>query len=548
MVTAFSHLGEVSDLGLSVDGGLGWLVGPDQSDRAGIFISKPEVFGSRFLPSLAESRSRSRAWSAIKPTSYSSGSSQNTHDGLDGYPPLIFAGFNHESVSAVFSEDEASISPALRPSRLTPAQQEWLLETHWAQHAFLTSWCMAIVDNAFTFKNLRTLKIARLSSRYLETLKRQDIWTAMGNLEDLTVMVLPDWRDVMKHQGCPQTPPMLPSLAANLFFDFLDQCIAGQKKLTKIKIGYAAGGERATGMYARNKHVIPAPIASFSRPQRTIDEIHKILTLPHVEQLTLNNCWITPDILKFFVYNMRDTKLKTLVLDSVSLTAQSGRLYLSSTIGLPSSVPPLPTVFNIPVPSPLMTGDSRSLSERWCLNRRHGTPPDWLMKRPMKGSWPHVINTITPGENLDEKRYLYGLDEEAPSPRPTGSLREIKLISCGYARLKKLTSFDQSSLDRHGLVEFNYVGCLRKRTIALDYVMMQTDDNFLGQIVPSMESDEEMLLTMAFGMTHGWADDDTKFHTREDGQLLGGSGRFNGSLCAVKNATLGAPPFGRLHV
>lgn len=544
MVIAFSHLSEVSELGLSLDGGLGWLVGPDRSDRARIFSSRPEVFGSRFPPSSAMVRRRCLEWSRLKPQDSSSDSLQSNSEEREDWPPLIFGGVNLESPTRANSDEEISgVGHDRKPNRLTMAQQEWLLEMHWAQNAFLTSWCMAIVDNAATFKNLKALKIARLSSRYLDTLKRQDFWTALKNLDDLTVMVLPDWRDVSRFQGSPQILSIPPSAASESFFELLQECIAGQKNLTKLKIGYAAGGERAQGIHARNRHILHAPIAVFTQPQEVVNEISKILTLPYVEHLTISNSWFTPNILKLFALRMRDTKLRTLVLDTVSLTASTSKVQMVPTIQDPSSNIPeeVAAIPEIPVPGLMASSYARRLYERRFLNPNPGPVPAWLSEKHLKnGSWPDVINTLTPGETLNEKRFLFDLDDQPPPPRYLGSLREIRFNSCGYVRLKKLQTFDQTSLDRHGPWEQNTVPVLARRGMSLSFSMMPNEDKFLGQIVPSMESEEKILLSMAFGMTHGWGDDEARLHTREDNQPLGGSGRFSGSVTMSEDAERGA--------
>lgn len=486
-------------------------------------------------------RRRCLEWSRIKPQQSSSDSAQSNSEDRENYPPLVFGGLNLESQARATADEEMSnVCIDRKPHRLTMAQQEWLLETHWAQNAFLTSWCMAIVDNTATFKNLKVLKIARLSSRYLETLKRQDFWIALKNLDDVTLMVLPDWRDVSRFQGSPQTLPILPSAASDSLFDLLEQCITCQENVTKLKIGYAAGGERAQGIHARNKHIIHAPIAVFTQPQKEVNEISNILTLPHVEHLTITNCWSTPEILKLFVLKMRDKRLRTLVLESFSLTAPTPKVQIVPTLQDPS-VPEGEAVSEMPLPDLIASGYTRRLYERRFFNPNLGPVPAWLSIKPVKnGSWPDVINTLTPGETLDEKRFLFDLDDQPPPPRYSGSLREIKFNSCGYVRLRKLQTFDQTSLDRLGPLDPNPVPSLTRRAMTLSFSMMLNEDKFLGQIVPSMEPEEKILLSMAFGMTHGWGNDEARLHTREDNQPLGGSGRFNGSVITTEDVGRGS--------
>lgn len=557
MTTALSNLGGVFELALSVVSGLGWISGPDQSDRQKIFFDKPEVFGPRFPPSISLSRLRNRRWKALTAHVHFRDAHSRDPEGFDrltsipsrNHPPLIFDGVDHEFAvpdSYDIGSSHTITFNDLIPNSLTAAQQEWLLENNWAQEAFLTSWCMALVDNACTFKHVHTLKFARLSSRYLKMLEREDIWAALENLRKVTILLVPDWRDVVKTDDrIVDTPPILPSLAADQFFDFLEKCLAGADKLTALKVGYAAGGERAQGICARNKHVLPAPIVRFNLPHWAVDMVDKVLALPYIQHLTLSNCWISPDMLKQFVSvnNMEDTALQTLVLDSVSLTACPGVRSADPAVpprpvGIPFAAAlnraaiANPMLRNLsPVVQLQMIQDLQLNSNGQNFDLGPDVPHDWFDYRERKGSWPDVINAITPGETLDQKRYLSGHVENEPPPRSPGSLRRIELSSCGYVRLTKLRSFDQQTV---GKVESTYINCLRQRANDLAHVMMSTEDNFLGQIVPTMELEEYILLHSAFGMTSGWGDDDSKYETREDGQPEGGSGRFSGCLIGIE--------------
>lgn len=559
MTTALSNLGGVFELALSVVSGLGWITGPDQSDRQKIFSNKPEVFGPRFPPSILKSRSRYRKWKTLtahidlRDAHYRGAEDVDDRIPISSrkYPPLIFDGVDHESAvpdNYDIGSSHAITFSNLIPNSLTAAQQEWLLENNWAQEAFLTSWCMALIDNACTFKHVHTLKFARLSSRYLKMLERQDIWNALENLRNVTILLVPDWRDVVKTDDrIVDTPPILPSFAADQFFGFLEQWLVGAENLTTLKVGYAAGGERAQGMCARNKHVLPAPVIKFSQPHRAVDLVEKVLTLPYIHHLTLSNCWIPPDMLKRFVsvHNMENTALQTLVLDSVSLTAWPGArssdpVVPTRPVGIPVGITALnraaianPMLRNLsPVVQLQMMQDLQQSASGQNVGLGPDVPHDFLDYKERKGSWPDVINDITPGESLDQKRYLYGHVEDEPPERSSGSLRRIDFISCGYVRLTKLRTLDQQTL---GKVEFTYFSCLRQRSLDLGHVMMGTEDNFLGQIVPTIDLDEYMLLYSAFGMTSGWGDDDSKYENREDGQPDGGSGRFSGSLIRAED-------------
>ena len=60
--------------------------------------------------------------------------------------------------------------------------------------------------------------------------------------------------------------------------------------------------------------------------------------------------------------------------------------------------------------------------------------------------------------------------------------------------------------------------------------MMKADhDVLLGTIAPAMPQQESDVLQIAFNMRMGWDENDmSKYETREDGQAIGGSGRFSG--------------------
>ena len=242
-------------------------------------------------------------------------------------------------------------------------------------------------------------------------------------------------------------------------------------------------------------------------------------------------------------HNFENAALHTLVLDSVSLTASPGvrnpdpsvppRLVGATfTAALNRAAIANPMLRNLsPVVQLQVVQDLQLSSNGQDFDLGPDAPHDWLDYKERKGSWPDVINVITPGETLDQKRFLYGHVQEEPPPRSSSSLRRIELISCGYVRLTMLVSLDQQAI---GNVESTYFSCLQQRENDLAHVMMSSEDPFLGQVVPTIDLDEYMLLNSAFGMTSGWGDDESKYENREDGQPEGGSGRINGSLVGAE--------------
>ena len=599
MTKALSNLSNLIVLGLSVDSGLGWISGPDKSDRASIFKSKPEVFGSKYLCPDAQTRDMMTTWQMLRANCKSmrgmdrdilrgllqtidrqagdvtdllnilrtatgghlngvirrSATNRSANDSSDDdyYPdsssedeessdrelaiPLIFRGIDIATVYSRSTNNQGahnananlnanvSINNLLQlqststgiqgmfadeplvPRNPNSAQREWLLETEWAQRAFVSSYCLAIMDNASTFQNVRTLTISRLSSRFLGIIQRQDMWEALPNLETLTLMVCPDWRDVVKqHDGFVGLPALWPSEACQKVFTFLETCVAEAKNIKNLKVGWIGGGEHATGIYARNKYIVPAPVIGMEDTIHVIPSARsmpaKILSFPYIENLTLVNCWFLPHTLKAFVSSMSQAKLKSLKLESVSLTAdvRDASDHLEETSNTESDT---------------VSSTATAATGQYA----------WLTGKIRKGSWGDIIDNITPGDNLLHKRFEHGYGEEPVKSSASGNLWRIEFDSCGYTRLMALKEFNQSALQP--VADMDGTSPLYKRAHDLAHVMMATDDPLLGQIVPSMVDAESDVLQTAFGMRMGWTGQ-KKYENREDGQPVGGSGRFSG--------------------
>lgn len=414
---------------------------------------------------------------------------------------------------------------ALVPNNLTPAQKEWLLEIEWAQRAFLSSYCMALTDNSHTFQHVKSFTVAKLSSRYLSALQREDFWGALPNLNTLTINVSADWRNILKlDSGIVEASDISPSLAATQFHKLLTTFIAAVPGIKTLNLGYFGGGEQQVGIFGRNRHILPAPLTDFSNHSAATSINANILLLPHVEHLTLTNCWITPPALKTFAAKMRAAKLRTLTLESVSLTAHSG-------------------VVDIMEPNPLEIdvlrfpdGPPRRFFDPAVgdLFQQRGSTPDprsdglgWMVESRRIGSWGNVIDAITPGPTISLLRYAYQHIHNVPEMRDPGSLERINFISCGYVKLVNMKDFNQSIL---GDVINSTPQCLRKRANDLMPIMMRNDDDpLLGQIIPTLHDHDLEVLQTAFPMEMGW-DDQRKWDSLEDGQPGGGSGRFSGHV------------------
>ena len=460
--------------------------------------------------------------------------------------PLVFQGINLANTSHTGGATEASTigdvnthdhssfqgrekSPfhtaALVPNNLTPAQKEWLLETEWAQRAFLSSYCMALTDNSHTFQYVKSFTVAKLSSRYLSALQREDFWRALPNLSSLTMHVSADWRNILKSDsGVVEAPDIRPSSATTQFHKLLTTCIAVVPGIKTLSLGYFGGGEQQVGIFGRNKHILPAPLTDFSDHHAATSVNADILALPYVEHLTLTNCWIAPPTLKAFVARMRAAKLRTLTLDSVSITAHSGVMDIMEPDPLENGV------LRVPDGPPRRFGDP-AVGD---LFQQRGSAPDprsdgfgWMVESRRIGSWGNVIDAITPGPTVQLLRYAYQHIHEIPAMRDPGLLECINFVSCGYVKLVNMKDFNQSFL---GDVNNNPPNCLRKRAIDLMPIMMhRNDDPLLGQIIPTLHDHDLEVLQTAFPMEMSWSDD-KKWDNLEDGQPVGGSGRFSGHV------------------
>ncbi|KAK3725402.1 hypothetical protein LTR37_000372 [Vermiconidia calcicola] len=335
MKAAFANLDIVQELGLSIDSGLGWLNGPDKSVRSSIFDRPSSVFGTAYdVPDRAQ-RAATDLWTALRQSQQSFDPSfglkeimldynyltttPSELDGLKGKthsntqlwssieqskvpPGLGLTGFGvmfttHRNPE--LSEQEVSAMP-LVPSQLRKEQKEWLLETHWAQQAFLESYMLAVIDNPSNFGRVTTLNVAQLSSRFLSMLSRQFFWDALPCLSAVTL-----------HN---------PSEAVRMFHkEILRDRISLRESIKSLDIGWVGGGEHADGMHSRNSNVLPAPITQIDHC--TANSSIFGIVFKYVEHLTLSNCWITPPALEGLVKSHFGKALKKLTLDSVSLTA-----------------------------------------------------------------------------------------------------------------------------------------------------------------------------------------------------------------------------------
>lgn len=387
---------------------------------------------------------------------------------------------------------------------------------------------MALADNSPTFQHVHSLNISKLSSRYLVALEREDFWKALPKLGTLTILVSPDWRDISKlDTGLVEAPAIDPSKAATRFHRLLQNHVAHVESIEKLKIGYVGGGEHQTGIFGRNKAILPAPLMDFSDANVVLADSNvsdRVLKLPSIKSIIIDNCWMTPAMLQEFTLSAAGTgNLQDLHLISVSLTAKSGTMGVEQL-----EFNPAEGVYDIQQ-EPTRIG-CPSVGNFFDVNR---SPPPyeqhgWTATPQRLGSWANVLDAITPGPTRDFIRYVYGYREQPPARRST-NLQRVILDSCGHVNLLNFKDFVGQEI--LGDIEPLAV-VLIKRAAELHSVMMtRPDDVLLGQIVPRILPGEKETLMSAYGMRFGWDDDEgISQHNREDGQLDGGKGRFSGVL------------------
>jgi hypothetical protein len=150
-----------------------------------------------------------------------------------------------------------------------------------------------------------------------------------------------------------------------------------------------------------------------------------------------------------------------------------------------------------------------------------------------EGSWPDILNTISPGPILAD--YLPApqpWEEQLPIRHET-NLHTIELKSCGYLKLPRLHTFDQMAVE----ADFSRPGrqqsmslWFAKRWAALRNVMMEAKDRMMGQIVQYMPLTELNALQFAWGVTEGWGESEKAEESTYDGCLPGGTGRVSGVI------------------
>ncbi|KAH6681832.1 hypothetical protein B0J14DRAFT_648254 [Halenospora varia] len=663
MAKALRYIECAKELGLSIDGGLGWLAGPDTNQKVVERGEKLVVFGeSRFVPEMKPRSTRKKGSRSSDPTSSNSlyaafermleeagyrgetlepsvrmlletEDTMPTPDAsqtqaFDNYysSPLSLEGFrrairaprslengpmalNAEEATTAAStvSDEEDIdhqSPnlaayaskakleghSLKPNDLTNAQREMLLEIEWAQRAFMQSYAIAVIDNPNTFGNIESLTIARLPNRHLPTLRREDFWDSLPKLTKLSLTIIPDWREVAKlPTSFVQDIKILPSQAVSGVHQLLKEQIARRKNIKTLHFAWLSGGEYAPGLFSRNQNILPAPLVPNAADMVNRGAIHPVLELPHVEHLSLKNCWISPHILERFATALRNGSCESFKLDSVSLCAPvnmgtqpaptNGQAANHHNANVQNVVAPWgqqapnnmwqalagPNAQNAQnMPNGLNPQNPQNPHN--IQNVQNGPNPAWMpqnpawmngqngqpiaiaaaavpqlqqviattphalawLEPPRAGSWAHTIDGFTPGITLADIRYARDLCPEPPARYPT-RLSKIEFMSCGYVKLP--LDFDQTMID-NGAIPAAHANTVAKRMSEIEGHMMKPGDHYVASIVNHISPVETDTLESAWNMIVGWGLSRSELlaEAKLDGISDAGKGRFDGLI------------------
>jgi hypothetical protein len=540
MTAALATLVNVREIGLSIDSGLGFLGGPDRSHHDMIFDRPLPVFDEGSTAQRPHTDGATQFWSGLRqsrdtfapstefaqerllmcildngrsglPTVSTTEYDAKEYDDTTLWPAVkangILGGTDLTTpIRGVFyttnenKNDEPTtmhqIPIPLSPVNLTTQQKQWILETGWAQSAFLDTYILALSDNPQVFHQVTKITISKISSGLLSKLDHGVFWDALPNAENVTLLVSPDWRTVGKDDASDADLPMiLPSCTVNTFRGVVHR-VSLLGRIKRLRIGYTDGGEYGKGMYGRNQHLMPAPITVM---EQLLDEHPDVLSLDNIEDLTLVNCWLTPQMLKYLTNlpTFASAREKFLTLDSVSLTA-----------------------------------NTKYEREDAFTIKLDGTTHEFR-----EGSWPAIINdlaqlvqsTVPEPEIIDP----HGMPTIVEQDHLPALYKKFTLNSCGYTHLSTgIGVFDQSALasddDDDNDVRVNNSHWFHRRGERIGPHMLTSFDGFLGRIQTRMPKSEIKVLRV-WGLEIGWPKGKGEEATY-DGCAKGGEGRFSGCI------------------
>jgi hypothetical protein len=144
-----------------------------------------------------------------------------------------------------------------------------------------------------------------------------------------------------------------------------------------------------------------------------------------------------------------------------------------------------------------------------------------LKAQPRVGSWLSILDIISPGLNLSD----FGSEFSRADSERTTSLENIRLTSCGYARLPNFPLFDTPDMTAGPI---NRRELYHNKMVAFGPAMLSQKWPLLGEIIQEVDGNELSALCAAWNLEIGWRDAEAAEGPEFDGLLPGGTGRFNG--------------------
>lgn len=619
MRAALRCLTKVSTLGLCCDAGLGFLCGPDQIARSNtiihpVFKSHGGQRGSRArtksAPILtlgevneASRDEKGRPYRAIercrlKVLERMMGDAGYTGPQIDEAVDLLLDTEGETLNSIAFDERLPSVhfhqverpgtqlgssstdtlisvaqvasvetkSYALAPASLSRPQKEMLLELEWAHRAMIQSYILGITDNAAGghFDNVTALNIAKIPSSHTYILCRENFWSALPNLNSVSLGVIADWRRVSKTaSNTVEDTSVSPVASISTVFHLLSKYISAQKNVESLHFEWICGGEFAPSSYQRNQYVLPAPFVEFPEMMATaagsrVGTDQRLLRLPHVKHLSLKNCWFAPHIL---IQELRDFalgSLETLEFESVSLSgppvlsaldAQAAQGFQGNQLGqaaaIAAAVAANQAILNMMdnTPGPTVTVPPPNASDALVLPKWHswaGIIDQFSPSTKVRFSMAADGDSVAPQANDGNTTSVGSVIPDAnrlPDEESSYKLRSVSFKSCGYVILDHPLFTMRNMLPASLLPHFISSGVQPRAE--LSPLMQQCKDRLLGRVVPFITPGEDTLLEDVFHMRMGWEGIyEAKIieHALADGVEHAGVGRFSGVVESTPEA------------
>ncbi|KAI9155249.1 hypothetical protein HJFPF1_07830 [Paramyrothecium foliicola] len=619
---ALRHLVNVNNLGLCCDAGLGYLLGPDNARPGrGAALHHP-VFAMRdwredqvhatnpthpivTVADFNEVTRRDKSGSVCSPTRFKRMILETmlSEAGFEGESELdeainimletegtsltnidvderqaAMCSFERVSQTAEAPTSQNTNRYPLIPTNLTRAQRELLLELEWAHRAMIQSYVISLIDIAGEgcFKNLTTLTIAKIPSSHVHIFNRQELWSGLKSLKNVSLGVLADWRRVSKSSlGSIDDKLISPVEAVAKVFKLLHAYIGPQHHIESLHFEWICGGEFAPSAYQRNAFVLPAPIIEagelMARPSIAKEHPEQLLRLPFIRHLSLKNCWSSPQVLFHTVRQMALASLEKLELETVSLCgppSTSPQLSLQHLhIQNPNHGPGAPaapailTLFNPPATQQPTGGPTPTFTPTNAIVTWPQIPEDPAERyiQPQLMSWSGILDHFSPSvkardiqapyserEDPPIKTWEHNLNMAAPfvsrfkelhADEMRYGLKCVSLKSCGYvlidlpyinarATLPDDTQATMSGTNPNGL--------------DMGQLMQTCKDKLCGRILAYVRPPEQHNLETTFGLRTGWDgiyDESVCEAAMNDGVECPGMGRFTGTLVAIEDSS-----------